>query len=304
MSLTRHEMFLADRPHTIQLDIFDSSGDPIELDGNCTYEIIDSSGGTVDSGVATDAAATGVYTIDDIVADDPDLWTITWSGFLGGTAWSTETFAEPVGSILFDEAQFRTFNDDQFASGTRYTDEQILAARDAVTEQLERWTGRSWVERHCRLETAGSGDWVLPLAGGYARTSSGHNMYRPGRLQDVARVQATTIGSASVSTSSITVVGGHLHRGTTWTLPTVNDPLNVTVEYVYGLPHVVDGADRIAMMLAADRLRETVLSNRATTWSDELGTYRFETPGRAGNVSTIPEVNEWVKAHRSPLLSV
>lgn len=271
--------------------------------GTVTIGVVDANGDTVvATGTSTTNNADGTYTYSLADQTEPNLLTVTWTRSDGNG--DLVDHIEVVGSRLFTEAAFRAFNDDQFASTSRYTDADIAAARDAVTEQLERWTGVGWAQRYARVELAGTGDNVLYLSDGWCRTSAGIPLNRPGRLQNINSLISATVGSTSQTVSTITVHGSHLVKTSTWTSASTNDPLNVTVEYTYGHPYQVDSVDRIAMLLAADRLRETALSSRATTWSDELGTYRFETPGRAGNVSTIPEVNEWVKAHRSPLLSV
>ena len=271
--------------------------------GAVTIGVTDANGDTVvASATSTTNNGDGTYTYSLGDQTEPNLLIVTWTRSDGNG--DLVDFIEVVGSRLFTEAGFRAFNDDQFSSTARYSDSAIADARDAVTEQLERWTGVGWAQRYARVELAGSGTNTQHLTDGWCRTSTGVPLNRPGRLQTINSVISATVSSTSQTVSTITIHGSHLVKTSTWSSATTNDPLNVTVEYTYGHPYLVDSVDRIAMLLAADRLRETALSSRATTWSDELGTYRFETPGRAGNVSTIPEVNEWVKAHRSPLLSV
>lgn len=273
-------------------------GDATDV-GTVTIGIVDGNGDTVvAAGTATTNNGDGTYTYTLADQTEPNLLTVTWTRSDGNGDLSDDI--EVVGGRLFTEAAFRAFNDDQFSSSVRYSDAAISDARTAVTQQLEQWTGQSWVTRYCRVEHPGGGQ-VLALAEGVPRTAAGAPLYRPGRLQNVQQVLAATNSGTSVTVSQLTVNRGHIHWSQSFVSPSTSNPLPVVVEYSYGHPYPVDGVDRIAMLLAADRLRETVLSNRATSMSDEMGTYRFETPGRAGNVSTIPEVNEWVKAHRSPL---
>lgn len=270
--------------------------------GDVTIGVTDANGDTVvAAATATTNNADGTYTYSLADQTEPNLLTVTWTR--SDTSADLADQVEVVGARLFSEAAFRTHNDDQFSSETRYPDSAVAAARDAVTEQLELWTGRSWVTRYCRLVAAGDGGRLLDLRTGDTRTSSGTMLHRPGRTHDLDTVLSASVGGSSVTASNLVLNGGYLHRTDgTWSAATVSNPMNVVVEYSYGLAYPTDGVDRIAMLLAADRLRESILSTRATTWSDEFGQYRFETPGRAGNVSTIPEVNEWVKAHRAPLM--
>ncbi len=84
---------------------------------------------------------------------------------------------------------------------------------------------------------------------------------------------------------------------TTWTRATTSDPLNVVVEFTYGVEPGTNGSDRIGMVLLRDRLVPSNISDRASSFSDELGTYRFVTAGFGSNVTSIPEVNAWVQAN-------
>ncbi len=96
-------------------------------------------------------------------------------------------------------------------------------------------------------------------------------------------------------------VDGRLQRtDAVWTVSSSSTPRNVTVEYTYGHTYQVDNVNRIALLLLRDRLvpQPTDYGGRATSFTGDMGTWRFETPGMRGNVSTIPEVNAWVKRHR------
>lgn len=272
--------------------------------GDVTVGVVGGNGDTVvAAATATTNNADGTYTYQLADQTEPNVLTVTWTRSDGNGDLVDEV--EVLGGRLFTEAAFRAHNGDLFTSATRYPDAAIAAARDAVTEQLEQWTGQAWVTRYARVVLPGSGSRQLYLSDGNCRTAAGRFMHRPGRTRNVQTIISATVSGTAVTASNVVADRGVLHRTDgSWTGPSGTNPLNVVVEHSYGQPAPVDGVDRIAMLLAADRLRETVLSNRATTWSDELGSYRFETPGRSGNVSTIPEVNEWVKAHRDPLMVV
>lgn len=297
MALNRYEMFPVNAPHEFLLETFDTDGTKANLDAAPTYEVTNGAGGTVTSGTASTNGNSGEYTFTTL-ATAVDIWTVTWSGDQSGTAVTYETYGEPVGAELFTEQQFRAFAGDLFSSESNFTDADIRAARDAAAEQLEAWTGISWIPRYCRAQFGGNNLYELRLGDGYARTSSGKVLDRPGRNGDVRQILSATVDGSSVSTSDLTIMGGYVHRSSYWPYPTRDNRLNITLEWEYGRPFIQDGVDRIAMLLAKDRLRETIVSDRATSFTDDLGTYRFDTPGKGGSVSNIPEVNEWVKSHR------
>lgn len=265
--------------------------------GDVTIGVVDGNGATVvASGTATTNNTDGTYTYSLADQDNPGLLTVTWTR--DDTGAELVDRLEVVGARLFTEAQARAFDASALSSTSTFTDADIAAGRDHVTEQLEHWTGRSWVPRWCRVETYGTGGYRLPLHDASPRTSTGVRLHRPGRLTDIATIRSVTVGGTAVPTSNVVVDGATLVRTDgTWTLPTISDPLNVVVEWDYGLAYPADGVDRIALLLLRDRLVANPISDRATSFTDELGTHRFETPGRFGNVSSIPEVNMWVKRH-------
>ena len=111
-----------------------------------------------------------------------------------------------VGGRLFTEAAFRAHNDDLFADATRYPDAAIAAARDAVTEQLEGWTGQGWVVRYCRIQLPGTGARQLYLNDGSPRMSTGAFLHRPGRMRNIQTVIAATVSGTSVTPSNVVSV--------------------------------------------------------------------------------------------------
>lgn len=184
-------------------------------------------------------------------------------------------------------------------SETTYPDPDIAAMRQAITRDLETWTGRAWVPRYARLEFPGTGTHELRLTDGITRLSDGTRLRTPGIIMDTVRVLNATVGGVSVTTSDIKLIGSKLVRtDATWTHPTTTDPLNVVVELEYGLEPYTDGSDRIGLLILRDRLVASNISDRASSFTDELGNYSFVTAGVRGAVSNIPEVNRWVQDHK------
>jgi hypothetical protein len=124
-------------------------------------------------------------------------------------------------------------------------------------------------------------------------------LQRPGYVRDVSRLLSVTVGGSVVSVSDVTLLGGILWRdGAIWTQPTVSNPLNVVVEYVYGLPAASEGSDRMALLMLVDQLAQSKVDDRTTSFSDELGTMQFITPGRGRTLTNVPELNQWLNDRR------
>lgn len=278
--------------------------------GTFTIGIVDGNGDTVvAAGTAVTDNSDGTYEYTLAAQSDPAFLIATWTESGGSPIYTTPI--EVVGNVLFNENQLRSFDEKAngtaaLSSATEYTDSMLLEAHDRVADLLEAWTDRSWIPRYCRLELAGNGSRQLLARDGDARLSNGEAISRPGKNTDIIQVLGASVNGTAITASNVKVdpTNGTFYRTDgSWTAASTSRPRNVVIEYVYGQSFIVDSVDRIAMMLVLDQLVPSAISDRATTFTDELGTLRFETPGRFGNVSTIPEVNAWVKSHsvRIPL---
>lgn len=277
--------------------------------GDVTIGVVDGNGDTVvASGTATTNNADGTYTYSLADQPNPDQLKVTWTRTDTGADLSDDI--ELLGAWLFTEAQARAFNAKAdatsalvpLASSTEYPDDTIADERARIQHDLERWTGRSYVPRYARVELSGSGTRSLSLSGGRTVTSDGYVLDRPGRRMDIGPLLSVTIGGTSVAVSNFVVdqAGEQLLRTDgSFTHATTTNPYNVVVEYVYGLPSLSDGVDRIALKLLVDRLVPSAFPDRLLSADTDLGTTRFVQPGGPmGNVSGIPEVNAWVKSHQ------
>ena len=271
--------------------------------------MVDANGDTVvASGTAVTDNADGTYAHTLSAASEPNLYYVTLTES-GGDSFTIPI--EVAGDVLFSELDARQFGAKAngtapLNSATEYTDAMLLKERNQISDLLEQWTSRSWVPRYARREIPGTGAKDLWLGDGEPRASDGRALYRPGSLTDVREIISVTINGTAVTASNVKFdsTNGHLFRTDgSFTRQTQTNPYNIVVEYTYGMDPWVDGARRIGLLLAVDRLVPSAISDRATSFTDELGTLRFETPGRFGNVSTLPEVNHWVKTHtrRIPL---
>jgi len=292
--------------NTLNKSWYDEGGTAADV-GDVTIGIIDGNGDTIiAAGTATINAGSGVYTYSLADQPNPDQLTVTWTDV--DTTDTRIERREVVGNWLFTENQARTFHAKAdatsalipLASATEYTDAMIADERLRIQNDLEQWTGRSWVPRYCRLETSGNGSRTLPLSG-FARTSDGYMLNREGRTNDVAQLLTLTVGGTAKTVGDYVldpVAGNLVSTVGSFSTATASDPYNVVVEYVYGLSHLADGVDRIALKLLVDRLVPSAFPDRALSVDTDFGTTRFVQPGGPmNNVSRVPEVNSWITRH-------
>ena len=266
-----------------------------ESAGAATVDVTRANGTSIASGaVAVDNAdGTYSYTLSSTVNDQLDRIRLDWHF---GTQTLT-TFEEIVGNHLFtvEQARNRESSGQQtpLSDTDDYPDSQILRKRTELTEAFEENTGRSWIRRYCRVETSGSGTRVLRLNGGIPRDSVGNRIGGAGKFRDGARVISATIGGTSVTTTDLEISGGYVyHKAGTWTRGTVTDPLNVVVEYAYGLdPVPYEATDHALRELVANLVRGD-LSRYVQTSTTSEQTISYP----QGGFTWTPQTKEWFKS--------
>lgn len=284
---------------TVTIGIVDGNGDEVVATGTATTK-----GGS---------GATTTYTYSLADQASPDQLKVTWTR--SDTGADLVDRVEIVGAWLFTERQARTFRAKADAAAAQiplnspdeYPDDVIADERTRLADDLERWTGRSWIPRYARVELPGSGGSFLPLEKGRCRTSDGYQLNRPGRFNDIATVLTATVSGTSVDVDDIEIDelrGGLILTTGIWSYPTQTSPLNVIVEYVYGMPFPVDSVDRIALKELVDRLVPSGVPDRALRWDlpDGSAMSIIQPGGPMRNVSRLPEVNAWVKSHDRKVL--
>lgn len=265
--------------------------------GTVTVDITDGNGSAVVSAGSATSVGTGVYTYDLDLQSDPNQFTVVWAD-ADSDARRTQ-YVEAVGALLFSEADARSFKAKADAashlkplgSESEYPDETIASMRAAVTDDLERWTSRSWIPRYARVEFCGTGTNVLEASDGECRTADGFTLNRPGRYNDIASILSVTVDGETVDPDNVKGSFGTLVRsGAVW--PSGAD---IIIEYVYGLPDLVNSVDYIALLETVDRLVPSEITDRALTVDTDYGTVRMVQPGGPmANVSRLPRVNAWV----------
>jgi hypothetical protein len=282
-------------------------GTPTDV-GDVTIGIVDGNGDeVVASSTATTNNGDGTYTYSLADQPNPDRLKLTWTRVSTGA--DLVDRLELVGNWLFSEARARSFAAKAdatsalipLASSTEYPDAVIADERTRIGDDLEFWTGRSWIPRYARLELHGNGSSVLRLHDGVCRTADGYALNRPGRTNDIAQLLSATVNGTALTLTDIEIdpIGGCLiNKAGVWTAATVSTPYNVIVEYVYGIPSLIDSVDRIALKILVDRLVPSAYPDRALRIEGEYGTMQLIQPGGPmKNVSRVPEVNDWVMRH-------
>ena len=262
--------------------------------GAVTYVLTDPDGDTVSSGSATKAGSGSSTTYSATIPNQTQVTILTLTWTRTDTGAKLVDTLEVVGGQLFSEAQARAFDEAFLTSESDYSDADIAEERLRITDLLEQWTGRSWIPRWRRLTFMGTGDRVLNLAE-YAASQGGSN--GTGAVRDIRQILAVTADGSNVATSNVAIQGHLLLRtDTIWPTASWTDPHNVVIDVEYGLPHLMDGVDRIALKLLRDRLPSSRIPDSADRFNDLTGTLDFSAENM-GRPTRIPEVNAWLRAH-------
>lgn len=276
---------------TIEFIAYDSTGTQADL-GTFTIGIVDANGDEVVApGTAVTDNSDGTYEYTLAAQSAPAFLIVTWTE-AGGDAFTT--YLDVQDSFLFNEAQLRVFDDAAIGDTSQYSDDAIAKMHQRVVEYMEAFTSRSWIRRYNRTVLPGNGQRVLDLSRGFDRTATGLTLMRPGARRDIISIIRANDG-ADVTTSNIVIHDGVLERtDAAWAKATSDSPLNVTVEYEYGQPYPVDGADRIAMLIARQWLVSSRIPANNSSFNDALGTFTF------ADESRLPfEAYSWLRNHKT-----
>lgn len=280
-------------PATLELRVY-QSGDLTDLDANPTLIVTDGNGTTVTSGAVTKpGSTTGIYRSVLPAQSDLKVLDAEWTGTLDSEPVVLHQDYEVVGNLLFTEAEARAASivgmQNPFSDDTKYTDAYLADWRAVITDTMEQRMRRGVISRYCRLEVGGFGSGIpLDLSYGYARTSTGTHLHRPGRTWDISRIISASINGTTVDPADLTVVGYKVY-GASWPRATTTTPLNVTVEYEYGPDPVWSETHQRALELLLANAIPKGYPSSATSISNEDGTFR---------ITTFPaQVEDFFKQH-------
>lgn len=268
--------------------------------GSVTVTLTDLNGTAAISGAATGSGGTGVYTytLPDAVTGSVGFYTAEWLD--PDTNDTRETTIEIIGRHIVSEAAIRSF-DPSLSNTTKYPDLKIVEARDWVTDRLEQWCHRSFIPRYrlAKWDTGGTMLWVDE-----AQQTRGGSSGLGSRF-DIQSVVAASSNGSDVTASTTVVDGGFARTAGTFATATRANPLPVTVEWEYGYNTLVDGVERVCLLLIRNYLVQGPVSITAISAANDYGTSRFVAEGGPmRNPSSIAEVNDWVSRHsmRTPVI--
>jgi hypothetical protein len=240
-----------------------------------------SDGSTVTTGSVVNEAAAGTWsvTISAVVNTLLDTLTVTWTGVVNGIAQKYVDVVEVAGDTLFTlvEAKAIKLGAGTDTLGARYTDDQIADMRTSVEQAIEDEYGAALVPRYEKetLNGSPSYDTILRLKWPALRT-----------------VRTATVGGTSVlaSVEIDTVLGAYYSNG--WT----PGRSNVVIGYEHGLDRPPERVKRGGLLLLKRWLVEGPVDDRATAMSNDQTTWSLATPGRAGSIFGLPELDAAIQA--------
>ncbi|MGE4338201.1 MAG: hypothetical protein AB7E55_19815 [Pigmentiphaga sp.] len=214
-----------------------------------------------------------------------DLLTLRWTSEELGTV---VTRAEIVGDRLFTLAQARAFDNGALANTTTYPDAAIEEARTRIEDAFAAICEVSFIPRFEVEVLSGSAQAALLL-----------NRFRIQAVRFVEIREANTNTWTALTESErewleLESWGGLWRRPTGWP----SGYRNIRVGYVHGHDPMPPEIRRAGLILARYELVSSNLSDRATSFSDESGTYRMATAGLTrGSWFGLPLVDSVLQRH-------
>jgi hypothetical protein len=235
----------------------------------------------VAAGAATTGSGTGARTYNLTTTHTAllDRLTVTWTSTLKGTLLS---YVEVVGGFWFSLAELRAIRG--LTDTTDYPTSDLAAMRTTVEDAIEEYTG-ALVPRYAYQTVSGVSGQPIRLSKPYVRT-----------------IRSVTVDGTALSVSQIAALrlSGGMLSGNTWT----SGFRNVSVGYEHGCDTPPQRVRRAALLLAKVWLINGPVDDRTNTFtSTEGGTYSLVTPGRAGSLFGVPEVDAAVMDHKIPVIA-
>lgn len=243
-------------------------------------QISDAMGVEVLATTAMTDGTDGTYTITLAAQTAPKVLYATLSDNVTGLE-IKRLVIEVVGNLLFEEfdARGRAIKGvNPLADATNYPDDLIRAGRSQVTDQFELRTGRSFIRRYARAEFIGQGAGSLVVNDGIRRASTGEPVAGAGAVRDIIKVTSCTVGSTAVAASAIKFGRGMFYNTVgSFARGLTSSPFNVVIEYEYGMDPVPFEAQEEGLKMLFGNLVPSDVAGRATSFSNEDGTFRLTT---------------------------
>jgi hypothetical protein len=252
-------------PDSVNLSILDSAG--IEIAGPFTATLVD-----VEARYSVDARSMPLGPVQ-----------LEWTGVFGGAERIDIVPGEIVGAHFFTIKDARNA-DKQLSDVTRFPASKIRQYRDAVADEFERISGRSFVPRVRRVQL----------------TTTGHDAAWLGVLDARALRAVTVNGTAGVVADYALDENGVLTG-----LSALSEGSTVVAEVEYGFTvppgDIRDNAiTRLRSLIAAEK---TGVPDRATQYEPtDGGVFRLATPGMGGFETGIPDVDACLSRYTNDIL--
>jgi len=207
----------------------------------------------------------GTYTFTLGQQTEPTLYTVTWTGPVGGATTTITTYVEVVGSHLFTLAEARAYVLAGKTPLAATPQADLLSVRDEVTDDFAD-RGPVAVARFVRETHDGDNGAALPLREGLP-----------------LKVLSVTIdGVAQALTGDFFLrPGAVLERKRGGWFP-ATQPQNITVEYVHGYPRVPPAVRRAALIRTVSILNPSLAALTVSGWTAPDGTtYSYDRTGQA-----------------------
>jgi hypothetical protein len=261
--------------HTFTLDEA-----PTDSSTTVTYTVVDAAGASVASGNATSAGpGTGTYTFVLPAQAALKALTTTWTGTVGGSSTTQQTFAEIVGGFFFTLQQGRD-SDESLDDVQRYPLADLAAGRLEVEVECETICDRSFVPRYDRVVVDGAGtDRLMLRPSDPSRSIADVRTVRSVKMAPTP--DGTFVAFTAGQLAALTVTADGTLIRTSGDIFT-EGRANVIVELEYGF----DRPPADLVKAALTRLRTVLnanksgISDRTTSFTvNEGGTYRLDMPG-------------------------
>jgi len=253
----------------------EADGDPVSFSEDPVVTVTrHSTGAAIVTEKATSEEGDGddaYFTVDLAGADlaEVDLLVAVWTD--GNSSYTT--YAEVVGGFATSLKAIKKKH------GKALDDVDIAGAREAATTQIEGACGVAFRPRYGKELLDGSGSTTLLV-----------------RQPQLRRILSAAVDGEAVDVDTLTVdPAGLVISPLRWT----EGQANIEVAYVHGY-EIFGPAELPVRDLASYLLTKspTDWNERATSVSNELGSYSLVTPGVRGASFPLPSVNAFVEDHR------
>jgi len=249
-----------------------------DASGPVTYTVNRLDGTLVVTGAATHPGTLGLYTFVLTNTSLVDMFTVDWTGSVGGGTVTVRDYVEVVGGFLFDLSELRALAKDT----VRYPTQTLRDVRTEAEIACERICGRAFVPRFARAEIDGNNDFALVLPFTDARTI---RAVATGMSQST-RVALTGAGLTSIDLGEAGILS---RRGAIW----LWGRRNVCVEAEYGFDFPPESIHKASILHARHLLTQgnTAVAERAAAVQNAQGgtTYVLKQPDQ--EMTGLPAVD-------------